>query len=200
MIKNIKKIIKNFIYRPFNLKNLGKDSIIYFPRKITNKDRIFIGDRFRMGKMGLITPVIKYGSQFFSPNIMIGDDVYFGGFAQIHCAEEIKIDNGCVFSEYVYISDITHGFDPDAGLIIKQNLATKKIHIGAHTFVGYGSSILPGVNLGEHCIVGTNSVVTKSFPAYSMLAGSPAKIIKKYNHISKAWEKTNDEGVFFNDI
>jgi acetyltransferase-like isoleucine patch superfamily enzyme len=37
---------------------------------------------------------------------------------------------------------------------------------------------MPGVSLGDHCIVGTNAVVTKSFPAGSVLAGVPAKLIK----------------------
>jgi acetyltransferase-like isoleucine patch superfamily enzyme len=46
---------------------------------------------------------------------------------------------------------------------------------------------LPGVTLGAHCIVGTRSVVTRSFPAYSLLVGNPARCVKIYDPASSTW-------------
>ena len=54
-------------------------------------------------------------------------------------------------------------------------------------------SILPGVFIGEGCIIGANAVVTKSFPPGCILAGVPAKIIKKYNPKKGIWEHCNNE-------
>lgn len=47
--------------------------------------------------------------------------------------------------------------------------------------------IMPGVTLGKRCIVAAGAVVTKSFPDYSMIAGVPAKIIKKFDVATGAW-------------
>jgi acetyltransferase-like isoleucine patch superfamily enzyme len=46
---------------------------------------------------------------------------------------------------------------------------------------------MPAVTLGPHCIVGANSVVTRSFPGYVMLGGLPARLIKVYSHELKTW-------------
>lgn len=58
----------------------------------------------------------------------------------------------------------------------------KDVIIGPNSWIGLNSVILPGVHLGEHTIVGAGSVVTKSFPdGNCVIAGNPAKIIKKLN-------------------
>ena len=91
-------------------------------------------------------------------------------------------------SEYVYITDNAHGLHPERGPIMKQPLESKgPVHIGRNCFLGFRVSIMPGVTLGEHCVVGANSVVTRSFPAYSMVAGMPAKLIKVFDHSKKGW-------------
>lgn len=102
----------------------------------------------------------------------------------------VEIGSGCVLSEHVYVSDIAHGLDPRGGFIMEQPLESKgPVRIGKNVFIGYGCSILPGVTLGDHCVVGTRSVVTHSFPAYSMIAGSPARVVKQYNPITGQWDK-----------
>ncbi len=54
----------------------------------------------------------------------------------------------------------------------------KDTNIGNDVWIGYDATILPGVNLGDGCIVGAKSVVTKDFPPYSIVAGNPARIIR----------------------
>jgi len=68
----------------------------------------------------------------------------------------------------------------------------KEIEIEDDCFVGAHSFILKSVRLGKHCIVGANSVVTKSFPAYSVIAGNPAKLIKSLNQAEHHEKRTED--------
>jgi len=55
----------------------------------------------------------------------------------------------------------------------------EKVRIGKGAFIGIGSMILPGVSVGEGSLVGPGSVVTKDVPAYTWVAGNPARIIRE---------------------
>jgi len=120
--------------------------------------------------------------------IYIGNDVYIGRYSNIHTSSRIKIGENSVLSDYVYLSTMSHGIDPSLGPIMKQKSYDKgPIVLGANVFLGFGVKILPNVTLGDWCIVGAGWVVTKSFPEYSMIAGNPAKLIKKFDLKKNRW-------------
>jgi hypothetical protein len=52
------------------------------------------------------------------------------------------------------------------------------VRVGHNVWIGYGACVLRGVNVGENCVVGTSAVLTRSFPANSVLAGVPAQVIR----------------------
>lgn len=52
-----------------------------------------------------------------------------------------------------------------------------KIVVGEYTFIGARSTIMPGVHIGKHCVIGVGAVVTKDVPDYSVVVGVPAKVI-----------------------
>ena len=62
---------------------------------------------------------------------------------------------------------------------IKRSLFSKgPVIIGNNVWIGSGVIILPNVTIGDNCILGANSVVTKSFEKNSVIAGNPARLIK----------------------
>ena len=82
-----------------------------------------------------------------------------------------------------------HQLNPKGGLIMQQNLECKgPVILGASCFLGMRVTVLPNVQLGEFCVVGANSVVNKSFPAYSMIAGVPARLIKRFDPAENKWK------------
>jgi acetyltransferase-like isoleucine patch superfamily enzyme len=150
------------------------------PRKIKGNKGIFIGDRTFIDSHSWIEAIQEYGDKKYLPLIKIGNDVQIGRYVTITSIDEISIGNGCLFSEYVYISDHAHDVCTKGHMpLVKMPLIKKgKVRIGAQCFFGFRSIIMPGVTLGDRCIVGAGAVVTKSFPSNSVLAGVPAKILR----------------------
>lgn len=102
---------------------------------------------------------------------------YINAGTQIRCMERIKIGDGCAIGRNVMIMDFdAHDIFYSDGT---RNNLTKPICIEDHVWIGAGATILKGVTLGEGCVVGAGSVVTKSVPPHTIVAGNPARIIKK---------------------
>lgn len=178
-------------FRPRGLGKLGSNTWVKLPRNIDGvRKHIHIGENTLIREHSwlcvLADGVLKSGG---TPELNIGSDVYIGRYFCGAVASSISIGDDCVLSEHVYIADSFHGYDPKGGNIMRQPLDIRApVVIGSNTFIGYRAAIMPGVKLGHHCIVAVNSVVTHSFPPYSMLAGSPAKLIKRYSEASGKWE------------
>jgi acetyltransferase-like isoleucine patch superfamily enzyme len=63
------------------------------------------------------------------------------------------------------------------------------VTIGRGTWLGQNVVVLPGVTIGQHCVVGANSVVNSSIPDYSVAVGAPARVVRQYNRNSAKWER-----------
>jgi len=166
----------------------GSNVRLQRPHRIAHPECIRVGDRTQIRRNALIEPVQERAGIRYKPQIEIGSDVYIGPDLFLVCISSISIGDGTVLSESVFISDNNHGLDPQAGLIMEQPLVHGgDVTIGKHCFIGLRAAIMPGVTLGDHCIVAINSVVTSSFPAYSMVGGAPAKLIRRYDLATKTW-------------
>lgn len=118
-------------------------------------------------------------------NIIIGDSVWIWHHSVIDGSCGVVIGDGVqigiwvgIFTHSSHIAVRLHGRDYIK--IPRENrigYVRGRVEIGQYSFIGAGACILPGVKLGKGCVVSAGSVVTKSAPDYSILAGSPAKII-----------------------
>jgi acetyltransferase-like isoleucine patch superfamily enzyme len=112
--------------------------------------------------------------------ISIGDRTTIAPF--FICIGDVTIGSDSLIAPRVFISSGTHTAKSKARIrtqdvgVMDENFS-KPVVIGNDCWLGVNSVILPGIQLGEGCVVGAGSLVTKSFPAYSILAGVPAKVI-----------------------
>ena len=96
-----------------------------------------------------------------------------------------------MISDKVYISDNLHDYKDISIPIKAQEILEKSpVVIGENSWLGENVCVI-GASVGRHCVIGANSVVINNIPDYSIAVGSPAKVIKKFNHISKTWDKVN---------
>jgi acetyltransferase-like isoleucine patch superfamily enzyme len=97
----------------------------------------------------------------------------------------ITIEDDVLLGPGVHVYVDNHRFDDPAMPIIAQGYSpSKSVVIKRGSWIGANSIILPGVTIGENAVVGAGSVVTKSVPDRSVVAGNPAKIIRYIKRVN----------------
>jgi maltose O-acetyltransferase len=110
--------------------------------------------------------------------LSVGDGSELGHNSRI-CGE-VEIGSDCMMGPEVVLKATSHAYDRvDVPMVKQGNLPDRKIIVGDDVWIGTRSIILRGVTIGSHSIVAAGSVVTKSFPSYSIIGGVPAKLIKR---------------------
>ena len=113
----------------------------------------------------------------FSPKVSLGDYSGIGVNAKIY--------GRCTIGDYVMMGEdctiITrnHKFDRTDVPMMEQGFEEEKpVCIGNDVWIGDRVMIMPGVHIGDGCVIGAGSVVTRDIPPYSVAAGVPAKVIR----------------------
>lgn len=148
---------------------------------------ISIGNNVIIGKQVRLTAWKTFSSisikQCFSPVIILGNNCSIGDGGHITAICKIVLGDNVLLGPSVLITDNSHGEFKKELLDIAPNkrpLYSKgPVIIGNNVWIGEKVSIMPGVTIGDGVIVAANSVVTKDVPAYCLVAGIPAKIIKR---------------------
>lgn len=156
---------------------------------------IGFGVRFSAGSDLWLEAVTSYGDQRFTPEIAIGDDVSFSNRVHVTAIESIRIGNGCLFGSGVYVADHNHGSYRETEGSAPSTLPARRplggggpVRIGERVWVGDNAVLVGPLTIGDGAVVGANSVVTHDVPAGVIVAGVPARPIKRWD-ASAGWER-----------
>ena len=158
------------------------------------KSRLQLGEGFTCGHNCRFDLLGEHGDNrkklFIGRNCKIGDNVH------IVASERVTIGDNCLMASKIFISDTSHGnysdekacsspdVPPDA-----RTLYTRQVSIGDNVWIGENVCILSGVKIGDGCIIGASSVVTKNVEKDCIVVGAPAKVAKVYDREQNIWKK-----------
>lgn len=143
-----------------------------------------------------IEGVKSYMSCRYNPLIILNERVTIQQNCHITCAEKIYIGANTAIAAGVTITDIDHSYTNIHIPIERQSLEITPVKIGNDCKIYNNAVILRGTSIGNHCVVGANSVVKGDYPDYSIIVGCPARIVKRYNLKTNCWEATFPDGTF----
>lgn len=142
-----------------------------------SKDGIMLGDNVTIGAGSVIecTGVIRE----LGDGIRIGSHVGFAQNAFIAVRGPVEIGDNCIFGPNVAIHSENHVYsDPDVPIRL-QGATREGVRIGRDCWIGDGAVLLDGIVVGDGCVIAAGAVVTKDVPAFSIVGGVPAKVLKK---------------------
>ena len=190
-LQNMYKITKAKIYTRLlrsSLGGLGKKSTIFPPFHANDLSELYIGDDCQIWFGGWIDAVKSHAGTNYSPRIDIGDKTYIGRNCHIIACDKMKIGKEVLIADNVYITDNFHNFeDIQTSILCTPLISRGRVTIEDQAWLGERVCVMPGVSIGRHSVVGSNSVVTRDIPPYSVAVGSPAEVIKKYDGDKKIW-------------
>jgi acetyltransferase-like isoleucine patch superfamily enzyme len=143
---------------------VGPGVVLKHPETMEFGDCVFIGSQAMI--QGRFDGTCKIGN-----HVWIGPQAYFD-------ARCLKLEDYVGWGPGAKVLGSTHTAEPVSDPIITTPLVIKPVVVGYGADIGMNSSILPGVQIGAHAIVGAGSVVTNDVPDYAIVAGVPARILR----------------------
>ena len=124
------------------------------------------------------------------PVVRIGDRCLIGKGSGIVGHLSIEIGDDVWTGHHVYITDQNHGYEDLSVPISRQASRSGRCAIGAGSWLGHGTVVLPGARIGRHVAVAAGSVVSGDLPAYCVAAGAPAWPIREWD--GTGWPRSSD--------
>ena len=141
----------------------------------------------------------------YGNHISVGNNVFINYNCTLLDVGKITIGDNCMLAPNVAIYTAGHPLHPDS-----RNSGYEygmDVTIGNNVWIGGSVVITPGVRIGDCCVIGAGSVVTKDIPAWSLAAGNPCRVIRKITEADRkfyfkdkefdetAWEQVRKEGI-----
>lgn len=184
-IRHIINVLTNYSYYSMKLARFGWKSTIDRPLRINGENNIYIGNRvFVQYKTWLAAEPLTGESKC---QLIIEEGCTIGHFNHIYATQSVILRKDVLTADKVYISDNLHGYEDITIPVHEQPIVQKgTVEIGEGSWLGENVCVI-GANIGKHCVIGANSVVTSPIPDYCVAVGAPAKVVKRYDFNQNKW-------------
>ncbi|MDN7023946.1 acyltransferase [Methanoculleus sp. FWC-SCC1] len=139
--------------------------------RVFHPEQIEIGENVYVGHGAIL-------KGYYKNRMTIGDHTWIGQSCFLHSAGGIRIGRAVGIGPGVTILTSVHTEGEASQPVICNDLTFGEVVVGDGSDIGVNTILLPGVTIGEGCIIGAGSVVTKDVPAYSVAAGNPARVLR----------------------
>ena len=176
----------------------GRGVVIDYTTNVQGAKYNSIGDRSWVQRYcHLSVPLIEMARPPTTVPLKIGARVQVGRGCFFAAANIVEINDDALFGPNVYVADHTHAFENIKTSIRDQGLGGfGAVYIERGSWIGINAVIIAicgkEIRVGEGAVVSANSVVTRSVPAHTMVAGVPARIIKRFDPTTSAWVAANE--------
>ncbi|MEG1885290.1 MAG: acyltransferase [Alistipes sp.] len=146
---------------------------------------IFPWNKFVLGAKAIVEDfaVINNGAG----DLLIGEGVRIGIGSVV--VGPVTLGKYVGIGQHASIQGLNHGYQDIHTDLNMQPLDKRIIVVGDYTYINTNVVVVAGVTIGEHCMIGAGSVVTKDIPSYCVAVGNPARVIKQYDFAKNEWVK-----------
>lgn len=190
--RGLTKLYSIWVSLAYPFASKGHDLSIHYTAILrrTAAHRIKLGSSVIIGKdawINIPTPPEERGE----PVIVIDDNCRIGRNCQVSGKNCIHLERDVILSPSVLVVDHNHAYEDVTVPICEQGITEGgRVRIGQGSWIGFGAAVIcpkGELTLGHNCVVGANSVVLRSFPPYSVVAGNPARMVKHFDSLTQAW-------------
>ena len=117
----------------------------------------------------------------FGKNITIGNNVFINAGCKFQDQGGIVIGDGALIGHNVVLATLNHDLAPEK----RQQLHPAPIRIGCGVWIGANATVTSGVTIGDYAVVAAGAVVNRDVPAYTVVGGVPARVIKTLDNADR---------------
>ncbi|MFG0329811.1 MAG: acyltransferase [Phycisphaerales bacterium] len=165
-------------------RSFGSASIIERPAILVGAQHIQIGAGVIIWRGARIEAFGRPGEVA----ITIGNGTVIQPGAHIGAVNEVRIGNECLFASGIYVTDHDHDLtNPELPPVSNSKVCAAPTVIEDRVWLGERAMVLKGCRVGRSSVVGAGSIVTESIPPFSIAAGAPARVIKRWDPDAREW-------------
>lgn len=178
---------------PYRFRRIGRGTQLAYPQgTVFGEHWIRLGERCVIAEqvsltVGLVPAEpdeVDYGPE---PVIRLGDGVVIGRGSHVIAMAPIVVGDSVFCGPNVYITSTNHAYADTTRPIGEQWPSSAPVEIGAGSWLGVNSVVLPGARLGRNVVVAAGSVVRGEVPDHAVVAGAPARVVRRWDPVA-GWQ------------